>query len=82
MERKGPMFDKGQKKNPPPWRHTQRKFTVAHDKKVDTIGYAYFPQRTSWTQISRALYGGSSPSYKIFASVRTKIIHLIIVGGI
>jgi hypothetical protein len=34
------MFDKGQKKNPPPWGHTQRKFTVARDKKVDTLGYA------------------------------------------
>jgi hypothetical protein len=41
-----------------------------------------FPQRISWTQISGALCGGSSPSYKIFASLRTKIIILMIVRGI
>jgi hypothetical protein len=39
-------------------------------------------QRISWTQISRALCGGSSPSYKIFASLRTKKNILMAARGI
>ena len=41
-----------------------------------------FPQRISWTQISRALCGESIPSYKIFSSLRTKKNILMIVRGI